>query len=648
FETVAARGEWAQASDPGLWMNPPAGKRRFKGQPWVLVPKTKVGARSGLNRYGKLAGMYVRPDVWAALKRYGQPVFEMPPGKATVPVGAALGAAYGAAAGPAGALLGAAAGAGIGALGSRELYRHWLGRWKMWKTVYNPVTHLNNTYSNVEMLLMAGYSPAVLGSGVKHLALGEQSAVWREARDAGLFGTDWVSTILGGEGGASRTLLDLAEELRTQPQIPDAVLATDRLMRLKDWWVNSRQAVADAQGPWQTGAQLAKAAGQPVVKGLKLGLVPVKKLARTAEALYQVEDNVFKMAVFSAAREQGKTARQAVAEANTFYFNYRDVPDAVRFARDLPIGSPFVTYTYKVIPAIARNVVRNPENVLALLAGYEAMNYAGYLTDGGQPGEYWAAADADEELSPSWEKGRSMWGARNMVRLPFMEGYRLALGRSHAAGNPFASEGGNRTVLATPDALVGAWGPALYGSSPMAAVLDLLTNQDWKGKPIFEKGAPDSAKMRAAAQYLYQAWAPSNILTPGGYHQSRVLEGMANDVRRAQEEGRAPPVIAPMVDLANGLAADLGLEGFTGLDRMDNEINSRDALAASFGVKLRPVRHEDSVDIRLADSKRKLSEAKQWINKRGRLLGEGRITEAQYDKELAQYEGQVDTLLREQ
>jgi hypothetical protein len=592
--------------------------------------------------------MYVRPDVWQALKRYGQPVFEMPPGKATVPVGAALGAAYGATAGPAGALLGAVAGAGIGALGSRELYRHWLARWKMWKTVYNPVTHLNNTVSNVEMLLMSGYSPAALGGGVKHLVQGEQSALWREARDAGLFGTDWASTLLGSEGGAQRTLLDLAEELRTQPEIPDAVLVTDRLMRLKDWWVNSRQAVADAQGPAQTGAQLARIAGQPAIKGLKAGLAPVKKLARAAERLYQVEDNVFKMAVFAAAREQGKTARQAVAEANTFFFNYRDVPDAVRFARDLPIGSPFVTYTYKVIPAIARNLVRNPENVLALVAGYEALNYAGYLTDGGQPGEYWAAADADEELSPAWEKGRSMWGARNMVRLPFMDGYRMALGRSHAAGNPFASEAGNRTVLATPDVLTGAWGPALYGSNPLAAVMDLLTNQDWRGKPIFDKGAPDAAKMRAAAEYLYQAWTPSNILTPGGYHQGKVLEGMANDVRRAQEDGRAPPIIAPMVDLANGLAADLGLEGFTGLDRMGQDVSSRDALLSSFGVKLRPVRHEDSVDIRLAQSKRKLADAKAWITARGRLLGDGRISDAQYDKELAQYDGEVDMLLREQ
>jgi DNA repair protein RadC len=648
FKTVANRQDWARSTDPGLWLDPPPGKRRFKGQPWVKVPDARVGKRSPLKRYGALSGLYVRPDVWQALKHYGQPVFEMPPGKFTVPAGAALGAAYGAAAGPLGAFGGAVAGAGIGALASRELYRHWLAHWKAWKTVYNPVTHLNNTYSNTEMLLMAGYSPRDLGAGIKHLWDGEQSEVWREARDAGLFGTDWVSSILSGEGGLERGLLDLAEELRTQAEIPDAVLVTDRLMRAKEWFVRSQAAVREADGPWKTGIELARAAGVPALKGLKTTAAPVRVLGRAAQNLYRFEDNVFKMAVFAAARQRGMTPRQAVDEANTFFFDYSDVPDAVRLVRDLPVGSPFVTYTYKVIPAIARHIVQRPESVLALVAGYEAMHYAGMLADGAQPGEYWATAEADDELAPPWDRGRSMWGARNTVRLPFVEGYRMALGRAHAAGNPFASEAGGRTILGTPQVLQGAWGPALYGSSPLAAVLDVLTNQDWRGQTIYDAGAPDAEKAKSMAAYLYQAWTPSNVLTPGSYQQGKALEGLANDVRTAQEEGRAPPVLAPIVDLANAAAADLGVQGFTGLDRGGNPIQTRDALLASFGVKVRPIRAEDSLDIQLGQIKRELGEAKRWIRKQGDLAGEGRISEDQYDANIAQYERQVEKLTRQQ
>ena len=52
-----------------------------------------------------------------------------------------------------------------------QVYRGLVNRWKLYKTVYNPVTHLNNTYSNVEMLLMADYSAADLGRGIKHRGL---------------------------------------------------------------------------------------------------------------------------------------------------------------------------------------------------------------------------------------------------------------------------------------------------------------------------------------------------------------------------------------------------------------------------------------------------------------------------------------------
>ena len=151
-----------------------------------------------------------------------------------------------------------------------------------------------------------------------------------------------------------------------------------------------------------------------------------------------------------------------------------------------------------------------------------------------------------------------------------------------------------------------------------------------------------------SAVYLYQAWTPSNILTPGGYAQGRVLEGLANDVRKAQEEGRAPPVLAPIVDLANGLAADLGVQGFTGLDRAGNDIRTRDALLASFGVKVRPVRAEDSLDIELGKIRREMAEHKTWINRQGKLLGEGRISDAEYDRNLAQYEGMIEKLTRQQ
>ena len=109
YDTVGRRSDWVSETP-----------RSTREGDWIEVPSTKVNKKSPLRKYGSLSGKYVRPDVWNGIRNYGRAPFA--PG----PVG--------------------------------NLYRSLLSRWKLYKTVYNPVTHLNNTYSNVEMLFMGGYS----------------------------------------------------------------------------------------------------------------------------------------------------------------------------------------------------------------------------------------------------------------------------------------------------------------------------------------------------------------------------------------------------------------------------------------------------------------------------------------------------------
>jgi len=594
FKAIADNAAWAKRE-------PVTGRG---GRPWVFVPDTKVGKGSPLKKYGALAGMYVRPDVWAGIKNYGRPAF------------------------------------GYGPIAT--LYRDALQKWKLYKTVYNPVTHWNNSYSNVEMLHMAGYSSRDLAGGLKHMIQGEKSALWREARDAGLFGTDWTTSLLKqSEGGGSAVLEKLAEALRTQPEIPDAALATSIVMDLKEWFITSKNAIAQADSAWSSGAELAKAMGAPVLKGVRFTFKPVGAAARAMQRAYKFEDELFKMAVFAAERRAGKTPEQAVEAAEAFFFDYNDVPEAVKIARDFPIGSPFVSYTYFAIQAIARNIAQNPERVLFLAAGYEAMHYAALVQDGLAPGEYWQVESAEEEVSPPWEKGRAVWGARNTVRLPFLDGYRLALGRAHALGNPFMDEAGGRQVLPEAPGPLKLWGSSVFGSNPLHAVLDTAVNEDWKGKPIYKPGAPAEEKAKAIAAYLYQAWAPSNVAIPGGYQQARLLEGLANQVREDRAAGGG--LIAPVVDAANGVSEALGFGQFTGKDRADNEILTRDALLASFGIKLRPIRFEQSVEIESSRVEQAKKQLGQWYQEKVRLHAEGRLTAAQMDR----YEAALDRVLEE-
>ena len=593
FDKISRRAEWVRSEAT---------------EGFVEVPIGKVHKNSPLRKYGNLSGKHVRADVWASISNYGRAPFA--PGRAG------------------------------------QLYRAALNKWKLYKTVYAPVTHMNNSWSNVEMLLQAGYTPSHFVDGVTEMLRGEHSTLYREARNNGLFGADWSSSLVNGsDAGGNAALADLAKSLREQPEIPDAELMVSAWMNFKHWWVGSKNAVADADGPWKTGAALAKAVGDPVLGGLKTtgkaATSPLRLAARAAQRAYRLEDEAFKMAVYSAERAKGASPADAVTRAQDLFFDYRDIPEAVKWARDLPLGSPFITYTYKALPAIARNAIQHPEYMLALAAAFEAWNFAAIQAnqeegEGMRPGEYWQTVDAEETLSPPWERGRALWGAKNTVHVPSPEGYRLALGRMHPLGNPFMTEAGGREKLPTVPYLANFWGSSAFGSNPLHAALDIAVNEDWKGKPIYHPGAPEEEKIRKAAAYLYQALAPSNALQPGSYHQTRILEGLANDVRTARAAGEDPGIIAPIVDIANKTAAELGFETFTGLDRAGNEMRSGDALLASFGVKLRPMRFEQSATYEQSHLTREDQDVTDYLRRVGLNYGQGRIDVARLE-EATQY-----------
>ena len=69
---------------------------------------------------------------------------------------------------------------------------------------------------------------------------------------------------------------------------------------------------------------------------------------------------------------EGLSADDAYLRAQEYLFDYGDVPGLVKFLRTSPIGIPFLTFQYKVLPALAKTAVRNPFK----FAPYAAMAYA--------------------------------------------------------------------------------------------------------------------------------------------------------------------------------------------------------------------------------------------------------------------------------
>ena len=593
FDRAARNSDWVSA-DPKV----------VDGKEWIHVPNTKVNKNSPLKKYGALSGQYVRPDIWAALRHHGRAPFGN-----SLPI---------------------------------QLYRGAINRWKLWKTVYNPVTHFNNTFSNTEMYYLSGYEPKHLAGSLKELSKGENSEIWREARDAGLFGTDWGSSILkSSEGGGNSVLDDLAEKLRTQPEIPDAIETTDAVMRFKEWFIKTKESVKGADTRLGSGLELGKAVAAPASQ---LFRKPVNAMAQTAQKLYRLEDEFFKLAVYMSERGKGKAPLEAVKDANRFFFDYSDLPEGVKYVRDFPIGSPFISYTWLAVPAMVRNAVERPERLFALAAAYEAVNYAGMtVNDDLQPGEYWERVEAENAAYPNWMKGRTLFGANNSVSIPYLEGYKLSLANAHALGNPFAGEASNRAG-AVPPALA-AWGSDWLGSNPLHVLYDMAWNENWQGREIVSPEASTKEKIRAYTNYMYQSWAPSNILTPGSYHQQKIIEGLANDVSQAKANGEDPnPLAGTIVDIANATADALGGGRFTGVDGMDNPIVTRDSALASTGLKLRPVRPEQFLQFELSDLNKRQQQANKDLKSASVKFAESRITAEKFQQAQEHHQKRTDEI----
>lgn len=590
FHKISQRSDWV--SDTPLTLN---------GEDWIEVKQDKI-PKSQMYKYGALAGKYVKPDVWRAIQHYNQPLFGR--GRAAT------------------------------------IYRNMLDKWKLFKTVYNPVSHFNNTVSNLQMYYMAGYSARHIGSAINELRKGENSQYWREARDVGLFGSDWSSSLLEG-GEQSSNLAELAEVLRNQPDIADANQVNDSLSiinRLKTWLIESKESVNAADTKLGSGVAVAKAIASPVVSVMNK---PIKAATDSAKWLYQKEDELFKLAVFIEERKKGLNPFDAMEAANRFFFDYNDLPDVVRKVKDFPIGSPFISYTYLALPAIIRNAIERPERMLALAAAFEGLNYASLALNGELEEQgYWDRYDAENILNPSYMKGRTLWGGLNTIDvsgfMPGLDSYKISLANAHAMGSPFTGE--SAKDLPFWPSFMGFWGPDPIGGNPVTRIpFDIFFNQDWKGDPLYGK----NDKWEKSLKYAYQALFPSMPLFPASWHMTKIIEGMAGDINKAREEGQPVNQLAEgIVTAANSISEALGGEQFTGADWRGNQFKTTDALAGSVGLKLRPYKPKDLYSMQISKLDKEIYDEKSSFNRKKK----GDYTKAQMDNYREEHRAELKRL----
>ena len=434
------------------------------------------------------------------------------------------------------------------------LWQQLLTQWKLNKTARSPVVHMNNVMSNVMLMDMADVRTGDLTQAIAEMARGGE--LYQEAVDNGAFGSDMIS-----------------QEIRRS--VLEPVLAEIQ-MEMRN------EARAEQEG-W------ARAAG--VVGRLYDGIFGALKAAdRKMVEMYQLEDEVFRLATFIRRRAQGISARDAALEARDQFLNYDVRAPWVNAARRTVL--PFLSYTYRAVPIVAKTVAVRPWKV----AKYITVTYAL-----GQLAYAMAPSDWDEEQERAsfrdQERGNTWAQTPRLMRMPWVDEFGnpvfLDIRRWIPAGDVFDMNQGNGAVP------LPAWlqlgGPLVVGME-----LAVFNRSAFTGDEIYNPLTDTlGERLGKSADHLWKSWMPSAAWVPNSWYQERITNAM------------------------------IGAR-----DRQGREYSVPQALASSVGIKLRPQDVRQQMAWRAADfdrAQRALQlEARQILDARSR----GMISEAQFHRRM--------------
>jgi len=455
-----------------------------------------------------------------------------------------------------------------------KMYLKGLSMWKEGKTVLNPVSHANNVLSNLTMAHFAGVSYWDAGKyagAVRDLVKGDPMV--DEAKEAGLF---------GGTFNRSELMDQLPEQLKAMAQMSEskAGLAADRIWNAMSFF-----------------------------------------LRKPAGKAYEAEDLFFRYLIYRDARKRGVDVEDAVDWSQNFIFTYDDLPKGARLARDFAL--PFFSYTYKVVPVLARTALEHPMRYAAPAAALYTVNalmYAMAASLGGGEDEDWWTVIRRYATDPEFrDKAREMEKQERENLPPWMKGASATL------ATPKAIRLGMDDVTNLPvfldvsrvfpggdllDANANAGGvPLLQPITPSNPVLNTVGAMIWNKDPFFGKDIVDKNDTSAEAaakrgKWLWQQFAPAVAI--GNYHWDRALNVIAN-------------------------VTGQDILGYTGTGKDGLPVQPGFAAMQTMGIKARPIDLELSEQINKAQQEKLIRDLEAEIRQINRLEDKGAITSKNAD-----------------
>ena len=441
-------------------------KDTFAPGEWVEVPDTKIPGTKVL-KYGVLAGRYLPGPIWNDVRQVTSGKYR--------PFG--------------------------------DVYAAIMSAWKTSKTTLSPTVHTNNIMAN---MVMADWHDVTAGHMAKALRImlgaserkgeGALGRIGNLASRAGVVDREAAREIMnrftdsGGSIGTWATAELQREQLEPLLKALENELATAG---------NSTTAQVGAMAALQHALHLRFPSAWEAIKPTK-GAKAVTTEARTMIELYEAEDQVFRLAAWLKAKEEGADDLVAGKAARKSFLDYHINAPWIQAARQTAL--PFLAFTYRAAPMLLETIGKKPWKImkLGLLAGL--VNALGYAMSGGDE-------DDERKLLPEEKAGR-IWGmVPKLIRMPWNDAHGspvfLDIRRWVPVGDVFDLGQNHAAVPLLPAAVPGG---------PLALLAELFANKSqFTGKAIVQE--TDTAMERAGKvlDHIYKAFAPNLVFLPGTY-----------------------------------------------------------------------------------------------------------------------------------
>ena len=361
----------------------------------------------------------------------------------------------------------------------------WTRWWKKTHTVYNIGTHVGNTLSNPVAAHMGGLSlveqPFYAAKAVKDMkAYGEATRALTESGDMNL------NVVFMGDAA-----------MAAEPKSKEALSALKGTTRPET-------------------AQVLEEVGIPdTPEGMKAAVIKMLKAGDArATRLYNHEDNLFRVMVYQKARKAGMSQQQAIEHVRNTLGDYHTNSPALRALSATVM--PFVMYTAKVLPKVAKNVVDHPFRWLALASSWALLDMYSANQEG-------AIEDVDVPIRD--RRGRLGYLMPGLTQLPFSGpgGDKVAFDVSR--WTPFSSLTSGAVPGAAGSQISDNW-PALL--TPSGPVVDLAVRSYGLDPYTGEREVSERHGAPGVAKFALKTGASTALPSMLSWHLPKVMTDIEN------------------------------------------------------------------------------------------------------------------------